>query len=109
MNRHASLASGRWWELSFLEQMANIGSEVERAIRRKNEQKGRSFDLAVDRMLELIDLTAADPSNRRRLRELMRARELLVDYLLYDNEYGSTDIMWRKYFTSFARAARRDR
>jgi hypothetical protein len=30
---HKELAAGRWLEFSFMEQMANIGSEVERAIK----------------------------------------------------------------------------
>ena len=30
--QHKDLAEGRWSQLSFLEQMANIGSEVERAL-----------------------------------------------------------------------------
>jgi hypothetical protein len=106
MTYHKSLADGRWQNMTFLEQMANIGSEVERAIRWKNEGNDAYFNRAVDRMLELIDLTAADPSNRTRLRELMRVRESLVDFLLCDNEYQSTDIMWKKYFTSFNYAAR---
>ncbi len=109
MTYHESLANGRWYTLSFLEQMANIGSEVERAIRWKRKKNDIYFDRAVDRMLELIDLTASDPSNRKRLRELMRGRELLVDFLLYGNDYRSTDIMWKRYFTSFAYAARRGR
>ncbi len=29
---HKELASGRWAQLSFVEQMGNIGSEVERAL-----------------------------------------------------------------------------
>jgi len=107
MTFHKSLAAGKWQTLTFLEQMANIGSEVERAIRWKHKKNDGYFNRAVDRMLELIDLTAADPSNRERLRELMRVRESLVDFLLYDNEYLSTDIMWKKYFTSFTYAARR--
>jgi len=106
---HQSLANGRWQNLTFLEQMANIGSEVERAIRWKHKKNDDYFNRAVDRMLELIDLTAADPSNIKRLRELMRTREILVDFLLYDNEYRSTDIMWKKYFTSFTCAARKGR
>ncbi len=106
MTYHKSLADGRWQNMTFLEQMANIGSEVERAIRWKSRKNDAYFNRAVDRMLELIDLTAADPSNRKRLRELMRVRESLVDYLLYDNEYRSTDTMWTKYFTSFTCAAR---
>ena len=109
MTYHKSLANGKWNNLTFLEQMANIGSEVERAIRWKLKGNDSYFDRAVDRMLELIDLTAADPSNKKRLRELMRVRELLVDFLLYDNEYRSTDIMWKRYFMSFTHAARRSR
>jgi hypothetical protein len=30
--QHKELAAGRWKELSFIEQMANIGSEIERAL-----------------------------------------------------------------------------
>lgn len=30
--QHQELAAGRWSRLPFLEQMANIGSEVERAL-----------------------------------------------------------------------------
>lgn len=30
--QHQSLAAGRWKEMTFLEQMANIGSEVDRAL-----------------------------------------------------------------------------
>ena len=109
MTHHKYLADGRWQNLTFLEQMANIGSEVERAIRWKQKNNDGYFNRAVDRMLELIDLTAADPSNIKRLRELMRVRESLVDFLLYDNEYNSTDIMWKKYFTGFTCAARKER
>jgi hypothetical protein len=29
---HKQLAAGRWRELPFLEQMANIGSEIERTV-----------------------------------------------------------------------------
>ena len=32
MRQHKELAAGRWKKLSFCEQMANIGSEVERAL-----------------------------------------------------------------------------
>jgi hypothetical protein len=34
---HKNLAEGKWFKLSFIEQMANIGSEVERAILHKNK------------------------------------------------------------------------
>jgi hypothetical protein len=84
--------------------MANIGSEVERTIKWKNKNKEYS-DKALERALELIDLTLADPKNRSRLREVARMREVLVDYFYYNNIYGSTDELWRKYFYSFNYAA----
>ena len=38
---HKELAEGRWFTLTFLDQMANIGSEVERTIlwRKKGDNK----------------------------------------------------------------------
>ena len=106
MTYHKSLANGRWQKLDFLEQMANIGSEVEQAIRWKNKKNRDHFMRAFERMLELIDLTAEDPANRNRLKELMRVREALVDFLFYENEYHSTDEMWQKYFNQFNYACR---
>ena len=42
--QHKDLAEGRWANLSFFEQMANVGSEVERAIswRKKNNEEYQS-------------------------------------------------------------------
>jgi hypothetical protein len=102
---HQELAAGRWRELSFFEQMANVGSEIERTIkwREKNEEFSR---LAFERGLELLDLTIADPKNRDRLKELTRVREALVDYFMFANEYGSSDKLWQNYFYGFNYAAR---
>ena len=96
-----SAKSGRWNSKSFAEQMANIGSEVVRAIKWKNRDHPELFQPAFERMLELIDLTAEDRRNRKRLRELLRVRELLVDHLMYDNFYQTTDEQWKRYFFSF--------
>lgn len=98
---HQQLAQGRWQQLTLATQLANIGSEVERAIKWKNLHNEVSFRYAFERMLELIDLTVADPKNRKRLKEILRAREMLVDYLMYDNVYHSTDEQWQKYFYYF--------
>lgn len=102
---HKNLASGRWYELNFFEQMANMGSEVERTIlwREKNKDYAR---LAFERALELLDLTISDPKNRSRLKELTRLREVLVDYFVFHNQYGSSDKLWRNYFYPFNYAAR---
>jgi hypothetical protein len=103
---HRELAAGRWRELTFSEQMANIGSEVERTISWKEKGRAEVSLRAFERALELLDLTVADPRNRPRLRELLRVREALADHFAFDNEYASTDRSWRRYFHPFARAAR---
>ncbi|MFI5166666.1 MAG: hypothetical protein ACHQQS_08610 [Thermoanaerobaculales bacterium] len=101
---HRELAAGRWFEMSLVEQMANIGSEIERTIswRGRNEKNSAT---AFDRGLELLDLTIADPRHRQRLRELARLREALADYFVFENRYGSTDESWRRYFHAFTYAA----
>jgi hypothetical protein len=51
--------------------------------------------------LELLDFTIADPKNKSKLKELLRAREALADHFFFDNEYNSTDEIWQKYFFAF--------
>ncbi len=65
--------------------------------------------IAVERALELMDLTLASIQNPARLKELARAREALVDYFLGQNEFVSTEASWRRYFSCFAYAARKNR
>lgn len=101
---HRDLAAGKWFELSFVEQMANVGSEVERTISWRPRNPAVSAR-AFERGLELLDLSIADRRNRRRLRELMRLREALADYFVFDNSYGSSDTLWKRYFGAFTHAA----
>jgi hypothetical protein len=101
---HRELAAGRWFELSLVEQMANIGSEIERTIAWRGRSE-RNSTTAFDRCLELLDLTIADRRHRGRLRELTRVREALADHFVFDNRYGSTDESWRRYFHAFTNAA----
>lgn len=105
--QHKQLSRGRWFELTFFEQMANIGSEVERAILWRDKNKQYSIN-AVERALELLDLTIADAKNRAgsKLKELTRLREALVDYFCFDNQFSSSDKLWRNYFYAFNYAAR---
>lgn len=91
--------------MKLVEQMANIGSEVERTIIWKNKGDKQYQKLAFERALELSDLTLKDPKNRMRLKELCRMREMLVDWY-FDNHYSSTDTSWEKYFYAFNYAAR---
>jgi len=103
---HTELASGRWQKFSLIEQMANIGSEVGRAVKWKEAGKVERAEAAACRALELFDLTLADPKNRTRLREVARTRELFADYFFGDNtEASSSRESWDRYFLPFAIAA----
>jgi len=104
--QHKDLANGHWFELSLIEQLANVGSEVHRTISWKSNGNPEYSQKAFERALELLDFTIADPKNIGRLKELTRTRECLVDYFMYDNIYGSSDEKWEKYFYAFAYAAR---
>ena len=88
-----------------MKQLANVGSEVERALNWRNKHNPEYSQMAFLRALELMNLTIADPRHRHRLKELARVREALLDFFIGDNEFQSTDKSWRSYFYSFAYAA----
>ena len=102
--QHSSLAAGRWQTFSLMEQLANIGSEVERALNWRSKNHSEYSRLAFTRALELLNLTIADPRHQRRLKEITRLREALLDFFLGDNEFHSTEKSWRSYFYGFAYA-----
>jgi hypothetical protein len=110
MTLHAGLASGRWWTLPLADQLANAGADVGRAFRAKAAGDHVRFTAALDRSLELLDLTMADArwAGPRR-REIARMREIVCDLLVGDNAYGSTPESVDRYFLEFALASRRDR
>lgn len=92
-----------------MEQLANIGSEVDRAIRAHAHARQERFERAFDRALELFDLTATDarwPLHRRR--EILRAREQFCR--VFFDEAAEPDLAdyLTKYFLEFAVAARRN-
>lgn len=105
--QHKELAAGRWYTLSFAEQMGNVGSEVSRALKSRGDRE--HFWLAVTLAFELLDLTISDPRWRKRLKELVRARELLGDAILGGSEYGTKLEDLDRYFYHFAFAARATR
>ena len=105
--QHKDLAAGRWQRLTFFEQMANVGSEVERSLNWRTRKQPAYAQRAFERALELIDLTLAGAGSPPRLRELARVREALVDDFAGSNQYASSDVSWRRYFSPFTYAARR--
>ena len=107
--QHKDLAQGRWSKMSFVEQMANVGSEVDRALSWRVKNNNAYSQKAFERALELLDLTLVYQSAFPRLRELTRVREVMVDYFFGINEFASTDVSMRRYFFCFTFAARKDR
>lgn len=105
---HAGLAAGRWQTLTLVEQLANIGSDVDRAIRADCAGKIARRDAAIDRALELFDLTAADDRWRgHRRREVLRAREEFCRLFFTEDVPSGSAAGLSKYFLYFAIAARR--
>lgn len=106
---HSQELEKRWQTLPFLEQMANIGSEFERAIKWKNKKNHKLMTNAFYRALELIDFTRqAHVTDDGKMTELSRARELAVDFFAGKNIYRSTDDQWHKYFYPFHFALKRN-
>lgn len=106
---HHELASGRWENMSLAEQMGNIGSEISRVIRWKTKGNTERMNGALDRALELIDLSIqwAQTGEVRRahpgaLHELCRLREVVCDYYCGENAYLSNDNDMLRYFDAFA-------
>lgn len=106
MIEHKELASGRWEKLSLVEQMANIGSEVDRALNWRVKKNLDYSQKAFERALELLDLSLSAAKEFPRLKELARVRETLVDYFFGTNEYGSDEKTLKRYFLHFTYAAR---
>ena len=107
---HSSLAGGRWFTMSIAEQMANVGSEYERALRWKERGNTAYFENALDRMLELFDLTIDDPRWRNhRLKELCRVREIVRDQLCSEKPEPWSRPDLRNYFLGFGILARNER
>ena len=106
---HRELTAERWWTFTLAEQFGNVGSEVSRTLKWRSRNP-EIAQRAMARALELIDLTLDDPRQRSsvaRLREICRIREVLLDFLVGPNQYGSTEITLQRYFDAFAVAARR--
>src|SRR3989338_8917613 len=107
-SQHKILAAGQWKELSLCAQMANIGSEVSRALNWRDKNNKELSQKAIIRGIELLDLSLECIRPFSRVRELARLREALVDYFFGSNEFSSSEILWRKYFDHFAYAARKN-
>ena len=101
----------RWQQLSLNEQLANVGADIDRVIRWRARGNFETGQKVFERALELLNLTLNDSKIFKTPArwELLRVREALVDYFMYDNEYGSSDELWSKYFYFFSFRAAKER
>lgn len=108
MTSHAELAAGRWRAFTLAEQLAHVGSEVDRAIVAWEAQRPDRFEKALARALELFDLTARDDRWRgHRRREILRSREEFCRLFFEDHPPSGAARTLRDYFLRFAVLARR--
>ncbi len=100
-------AAARWGRFTLAEQLAHVGSEVERTFRAQEADNPARRDLALAQALELFDLTAADPrwAGPRR-REILRAREGFCECFFGDEIPPASVTGLRRYFLAFAVRAR---
>ena len=107
--QHKNLASGSWGKLSLAEQLANVGSELERTISWRERDNLEYSKKAFERMLELLTLTKISCKKKSELKEIARVYELLVDYFKGENKFKSTDELWKNYFANFTYLASQKR
>jgi hypothetical protein len=103
-NHYDSLpCTKKWFEMSLDEQLANIGTDIDRVIRWRKRGEFDTAQRVFERSLTLLHLTISDPKYFKKptFRELMLIKEVLCDYFMGSNIYGSTDELWSKYFYVF--------
>ncbi len=75
----------KWIRQPLSRQIGNIGAEISRLVHRKENNDTDGGFSALERALELIDLTVyglTKKSESSKMRELLRFREALCDYAL---------------------------
>lgn len=90
-----------WAEKSIAYQMGNIGSEVYRALKYKDNP--RRFQGCFDRALELFDFTIDALQEKKefgKLQEVCRAREEFCDFFL-GNSYNTDPNSLQHYYDEF--------
>ena len=94
------LESGRWFEFSIYDQLANIWSEVWRSLNNLAKWDKKRFEWSIARAYELLDMSLADPKwkNTPELKEIQRIHELVSDYFHWENHHKSTPEFFEKYF-----------
>ena len=91
----------KWSKFSLAQQLGHIGSEISRARHWEEKKDLTSRDNALERALELVDLTLEDRRWRLRLKEIVRLREVIGDWLIGQKNYDVLPSALEEYCTSF--------
>lgn len=94
-----SILTNRWFSMTLIEQMINIGNEVKRATRfDSNREKKEIF---LNKALAYTELTMQDPKNARACPELEICKEVLEDYK-GDHKLNCTKEDINRYYMTFS-------
>lgn len=98
----------KWHTLSIEEQLGNVGSEFERALKSKKQGLDDRFEKAFMRFQELLNWTVEDKRHSLcRRRELARLREV-INGDLYENPINEKSLEgFSRYFLAYGLMARR--
>jgi len=92
----------RWQEYSLSEQLDNIGSEISRARYWEESLDYINREKALERSLELLDLTVADKRWYLKLKELTRLRDIIGDLMAKTKIYNISLKDLEKFCLGFA-------
>ncbi len=94
--------STRWSTLSFAQQMGNIGSEIARARHWEKQNDALSRDKALERALELLDLSLDSTKRLSQLKEMTRLREVVAAWYLRQDDYDINKASLEDYCITFS-------
>ncbi len=100
----------KWQTMTLAEQLGNVGSDFERALKWKKADNQPMFTNAMRRTLEQLDMTLTDNRHHGiRRREIARVREAVCTDLLSASTDAVSSEWLTKYFLSMAMLARKNR
>ena len=94
----------KWQQFSLGQQLGHVASEISRARHWQEEGNDTSRNLALERALELLDLTIADDRFRNRLKEILRLREVICDWYSGEKNYPISAHSLEEYCEIYATA-----
>ena len=94
-----------WQKYNLYQQLGNIGSEISRALSWEKSRNNENRQKALERTLDLLDLTINDIRWKKKRKELLRLREVTSDQIT-NNIYNINLENLLNYCIDFAVLAR---